>query len=114
MSLITLDQAAAHLRITLPAGSPPDPLEADLQLKMAAAESIVLHYINCNYPEGSPATWDDLTVPELVRAAILLQLGELWRFRGDDAGGPQQATGDLSPAIANLLKIGGYHIPAVR
>lgn len=113
MSLITIDQAKHHLRLTFEVGSPPDELEADVREKMAAAEDIILRYVNVNVPDGSPAGWDEGTVPAAVRAAILLQLSELYRFRGDDAAGPQRATGDLAPAIANLLRISGFHDPGL-
>lgn len=102
MSLITFEEAVDHLHLSIEAGSPPDPIERDVRRKMAAAEDIILNYLQ--QAGGSPPAWDETTVPPRVRAAILLQLGELWRFRGDDGQGPAQTEGDLSPVITNLLR----------
>lgn len=54
---------------------------------------------------GAPA-WTEATVPGHVRAAILLQFMEFWRFRGDDTdgNGPAQTAGDLSPQVTNILR----------
>jgi hypothetical protein len=94
--LATLQDAKDHLRVTWPDG---DPQEPELQAKLDAAEAIVLDYIEA--PAATP--WvGDLT----VRAAILLTLGELWRFRGDDLETqqqPREADGYLNPVITTLL-----------
>ncbi len=96
MARVTLAQAAAHLRIeaNLP-GSPQTP-DPDLVLKLAQAEAVVLDYIKNDAPDNSP----------VINAAILLQLGELWRFRGDDleSQNAKQTSGDLSPVVTNLLR----------
>lgn len=112
MALVTLAQAIGHLRLTgtfVVGSSPIDPVETDLTLKLAQAEDVVLNYLKI--PAISPEHWtiepDQInTVPPLVQAAILLQLGELWRFRGDDVDGqgPAQTAGDLSPTATNLLR----------
>lgn len=104
MALITLAQATDHLRFTVASGSD---RERELLLKMAHAEAIVLDYINTTeiWREQS-ATWtDELTVPPVVQAAILLQLAELMRFRGDDVEDQGAAPGEgfLAPHIKNLL-----------
>jgi hypothetical protein len=44
-----------------------------------------------------------------VKQAILLEVGELWRFRGDDTEVPERWTPDtgvidLAPAILGLLR----------
>lgn len=109
MSLITLDQAKAHLRIDLTSTSPQEAWEADLTLKMAQAEHIILDYLKV--PMTSPDYWDLTTVPPLVQSAILLQLGELYRFRGDDVEAPAHTPGDLSPVITNILR--RYRDPAL-
>lgn len=102
--LVTLAQARAHLRLPPDvAGSPPPADDPDLTLKLAAAQSIVLDYLK---DRVDPSWLDELTTPPLVQAAILIQLGELDRFRGDDpdgAGGPE-TDGDLSPAVTNILR----------
>lgn len=111
MSLITLAQAKAHLRIDTVSVSPTDPAEADLILKMIAAEHIVLDYLKV--VSVSPPLWTDETdVPPLVSAAILLQLGELYRFRGDDDGkADRESAGSLSPMIEGILR--RYRDPAL-
>jgi hypothetical protein len=102
MSLITYDQAVAHLRVSIPHDSPTNPAETDLRLKMLQAEEIVLTRIK---QQGSSPTWDSTTVPPQIQAAILMQLGELWRFRGDDTDGavPKREVGRLAPSIENVL-----------
>lgn len=109
MSLITIDQAKAHLRIDTDSLSPSDAADADLLLKMAQAESIILDYLKV--PVTSPEYWDSTTVPPLVQAAVLLMLGELYRFRGDDVEAPTHTIGDLSPVITNILR--RYRDPAL-
>lgn len=89
---VTLQQAKDHLKITTPPG---DAGDADLFVKLDSSEAIVLDYLKTQTPTVAPA----LLVP-----AILLQFGELFRFRGDDADGPQQTAGDLSPVVTNLLR----------
>lgn len=109
MSLITLEQAKWQLRITTVGGSPADPIEAEILSKMAEAEAIILDYLKTPDP-----TWvDELTTPASVRAAILYELGELWRFRGDDQAGqgPAPGDGDLSPVIVGILR--RYRDPAL-
>ena len=115
MSLITLAQAKAHLRIDTISLTPPDAADADLLLKMAAAEAIILDYLKV--PVTSPPLWiDDTDCPPLVQAAILLQMGELYRFRGDDATGfgeplKRDAGGSLSPMVEGILR--RYRDPAL-
>ena len=103
MALITLDQAKTHLRIT------GDAHDLDLAQKMAAAEAAILSYINTTeHWRGITTTWtDETTVPPDVQHSILLKLGELERFRGDDLSGESpaiQAPADMSPAITGLLR----------
>ncbi len=107
MSLITLEQAKGHLQIWTPITSPMDPVDQDITLKMAQAESIVLDYLKTS------ETWDVDTVPPLVQAAVLLQLSELFRFRGDDPAnaGPAYEDGQLSTTITNILR--RYRDPAL-
>jgi hypothetical protein len=104
VDLVTLAQAKDHLRITTVLG---DPSDADLDLKRAQAQAIILEYCTTTAHWREVAlTWDATTVPFAVQAAILLELGELWRFRGDDRAdeGPAATDGfDLAPAIRALL-----------
>lgn len=91
MALITLTQAKGHLGITTADG---DPTDVMLQLKMDHAEAIILDYLKDQAPDPSP----------VITAAILIQLAELYRFRGDDPDGPAYEDGQLCPAVTNLLR----------
>lgn len=99
MSLVTLGDAYNHLR--LPSSDP------YVDVTLAAAEAIILDYLNLT-PEmrATTAAWDVTTVPLPAKQAILLELGELWRFRGDDAPEqpPRWPDTDLMPAIIGLLR----------
>ena len=78
--LVTLTQAKAHLRITMPPG---DPGDADIQLKLDQAEAIILNYLKG--ANGAAIGWTDpTTVPPPVSAGILLMLTRLYEQRGDD------------------------------
>jgi hypothetical protein len=74
MTVVTLDEAKAHLRVD---GADDD---ADITLKLAAAEDDVSRYL------GRPVPWTDadgveVPVPAAVKAAILLVLGDLYANR---------------------------------
>lgn len=111
MSLITLEQAKWQLKLGAPGDTQPDPIDDEVMFKVALAEAIILDYLKV--VQGSPPTWsDENDVPPVVQAAILLELGELWRFRGDDQNGQgPQNDGDLSPMIVGLLR--RYRDPAL-
>jgi hypothetical protein len=101
VALVTLATAKTHLRLD---GTADD---ADVTLKLDAAEATILDYIT----EPDPA-WTAATVPPVIAAAILLQLGELYHFRGDDpAHAMDRAAGDLAPGVAALLR--RYRDPAM-
>lgn len=105
MGLVTIQQAIDHLGISVVLDADPvDPRQRDLELKLAAAEAIILGYLKTVPPEWT----DETSTPADVQAAILLEVGELWRFRGDDRaneGAAQDAElGHLSPTITNLLR----------
>jgi hypothetical protein len=97
--MITLQQAKDHLRIATPDGHAGD---ADLVLKLEQAEAIIVDYLT----RGGTSVYADLPLTAadlpIVDAMILLQLGELYTFRGDDAQAPPHTDGHLSPAITNL------------
>lgn len=93
--LITEDEALGQLKVS--GVDDPD----DIATKMSEATAIVITYIK-NPTHG----WDSDTVPDDIKAAILMQLVELYRFRGDDEDTRDQAEdekGYLSPRIARLL-----------
>lgn len=112
MTLLTLAEAKDHLRITTPDD---DPGDAALTQQITFAEALVLDYVGRSlYWRDIAATWTAATLPEVVRWAMLLQLGEAYRFRGDDVEGegPARLEGvDLAPRVAELLR--GYHDPVV-
>lgn len=79
-ALVTYAQAKAHLRL------PDDREKVAVEEKTQQATALVLRHIDREDNE-----WDDTTDPTvdldfaIVQAAILETLGDLWRFRGDDA-----------------------------
>lgn len=101
MALITLATAKAHLRI-----DSTDARDEDIRRKMTLAEAIVLDYLKV--VETSPPLWStEADVPPVVLAAMLYQLGELERFRGDDQAGDgpvREQYGSLSPVAEGLLR----------
>jgi hypothetical protein len=113
-TLVTLVQVKNHLLIPIVANDPGDP---DLQLKLDAAEAAILDYVGATaYWAAIVSTWLDgsVTPPWFVLSAILLQCGELWRFRGDDLNiaGPMRTPGqDFSDVVVNLLR--RVHDPVV-
>ncbi len=117
--IVTLDQAQAHLRLSpMLAGSPGSPADdPDLQLKLDAATEAVCNRIAQRNPEdltwiATIESWTDSgspAAPPLVKLAVLQQVAELYRFRGDDE--PSQRVnnaGDLGDTTKSLLKSGGY------
>jgi hypothetical protein len=106
--MVTLAQAKAHLRITTPDGHPDD---ADLLLKLGGAEAAIRRFVGRSaLGQVYVETWvsPETTDPDAA-AAVLLQLGELWRFRGDDPGSSTYAPArlgdsDFAPAIVGLLR----------
>lgn len=109
MSLVLLDEAKAHLRLSLDDTRD----DEDLAAKLAAAEAIILDHLNLTPAmQTITAAWDWTTVPLAAKQAILLECGELWRFRGDDAEAPTRWAPDnaegsagLAPAIQGLLRL---------
>jgi hypothetical protein len=103
-TLITAAGAKLHLRRPDLADTDPD-----LVQKMAAAEAVILTYINRSEAgRTASAGWESSsTVPADVQHAILLELSELYRFRGDDSADAAPAIdpgSELSPAITALLR----------
>jgi len=79
-ALVSYAQAKLHLRL------PDDREQVAVEEKTQQATALVLTHIGREVNE-----WTDTTDPKtdlefaLVQAAILETLGDLWRFRGDDA-----------------------------
>lgn len=105
MALVDLDQLKAHLKIS---GTAEDD---DLEIKLAQAEAVVLSYVNQRVSDADDwsetvAAWDEETVPAVVQAAILMQAGELYRYRGDDEAADthqKREHGMLSSYVMALL-----------
>lgn len=92
-TLVTLQQAKDHLRLTTAAL---DPGDVDVQLKLDQAEAIIRDYLKSRVG----VTWvDETTVPGPVSAAILLLLARLYEQRGDN----EQADAACWQAIERLL-----------
>lgn len=105
--LVTMDQAKNHLRITSVQ------FDADISDKLAAATAIIIDYLTRRDATWN-ATMDAWTVddvPKSIQAAVLVQLGELWRKRGDEVQIEQQEPGALSPVVMALLQ--RYRDPAL-
>jgi len=105
MAIITLEEAADHLRIVLQTSndSPDvitDPREADLNSKIAQTEALVLDYIEKDEADLSASGVNPNWLP-VVRSAVLLILSALWDDRnGTDQGDYFQENG----AVARLLR----------
>ena len=107
-TLVTLQQVKDHLRITT---APGDAGDADLQQKLDAAQAKVVSWCSTTPRAKAIADlWTDTTtVPPVVTAAILIETGELDRFRGDDPDGPpRDPPGEaLTVMVRELLRT--YH-----
>lgn len=108
-TLVTLEEAVAHLKLpSILTLSADDPDRDDLELKIEAATDLVLTYIWRDDDDwvDTMIAWTGTTVPRQIKAAILVQLGELYRFRGDDiadTAGPTRQHGFLSPQVTAYL-----------
>lgn len=83
-ALVTLAEAKTHLRVLA------DDQDSDITAKALAASDIVIDYIK--RPDHG---WTDVTVPALVKSAILLVLGALFDDR--EGGDP------ISDAVKSIL-----------
>jgi hypothetical protein len=95
--LVSLETAKQHLRIT---GTDHD---ADIQQKLTASQDRIVTYLGA----AADATWTEATVPTPVAEAILKQLAEFFRFRGDDYVGnePGAPTVESWATIERLLSM---------
>lgn len=113
--LIDLSQAQRHLRLPVGVSSPMTNGELDVQEKLDQATALIVQYLE--RPDDTAwtaemAAWTVQNVPGPVAAAILIQLAELYRFRGDDGEGPKREAGYLAPTVVALLK--RYRDPIAR
>ena len=104
MALITVEEAAGHLRLDLiSSGSPvtiTDERLPDLELKMAQAEAAILDYIEMAEADVTASGVSENWLPA-VKAAVLLLLSALWDDREGTAEGDYIAE---DGAIARLLR----------
>lgn len=105
MEIFDLDRAKSHLRVST------DEFDDEIQAKLDEAHGMIADYITTTNErrDGWAAeveAWDDETAPAPVKAAVLCQLEELWRFRGGQLDGdmPDRERGDLSPQVASYLR----------
>jgi hypothetical protein len=106
-TFVTLDQVKARLRITSTAD------DVDVQAMADQAEAHIVGWCSTTPRAKAVAdTWDALTVPLVVVAAILVQTGELYRFRGDEVDGPPREAGEeFGVQVRELLR--AYHDPGI-
>lgn len=97
--LITIDEAKAHLRVTTVQE------DGDIEDKLLAATQVVIDYLTRRDTSWNAqmAAWTSETVPASIRAAILVQLGELYRKRGDESEIEPVRPVALSPTVMALL-----------
>lgn len=97
--VITLEEAKAHISATT------NQRDQDLQDKLDAATDIVIDYLSRRDTtwNATMAAWTSATVPKSVRAAILVQFGELCLNRGDDPVTQPDAPTGLSRVVTSLL-----------
>ncbi len=99
MALVTYTQAKAHLGIG-------DEHESTVRLQLEQATQLVLLYLG--RPEQD---WTEDTDPtedpdfSIVQAAILAQLGDLFRFRGDDDDDPADKVEDANYLSARVRRM---------
>lgn len=98
--LITLQEAKDHLRIRHEDEDP------DINDKLLAATQVIIDYLSRRDTAWNAEmdAWTPETVPKSVRAAILVQLGELSVKRGDEDPTPVAPTPtSLSATVMALL-----------
>lgn len=100
MPIVTLSQAANHLRLDLDGD-----LQPNLELKIAQAEAIVLDYLKVDGDplESSPPLWDDHEV-SVVQAAVLLVLSALYDDARDRTLGDYMAPGGVISLLLARLR----------
>jgi hypothetical protein len=102
-TFVTLDQVKARLRITT------TDEDVDTQLLADQAEAHVLNWCSVTpTSKAIAAAWTTSTVPPVVVAAILVQTGELYRFRGDDPDAPPRPEGE-GPSVMVRELLRAYH-----
>jgi hypothetical protein len=115
MALVTLDQARRHLKIPTSGSPATSEHDAEIAEKLTQAEAVVREWVGQRRMDGAAwaaevAAWDldaspPVLPPDQVVSAVLLQLGDLWRYRGDDleTERPTRELGELARGVTALL-----------
>lgn len=98
--LVSVDLVKQHLRLASDFTAEDDLIGTYILHATAA----IVDYITRDDDDwiAEIAAWTEDTVPPPVQAAILLQVAEIYRFRGDEDG-PNREIGFVSPQIRALL-----------
>lgn len=104
MSLVPLRDAKRRLQLPVDVTAN----DADLQAILDESEAIVLDYVTQRRDDNVAwaaivDAWTAETLPLQVKAAILVQFGELYRFRGDDEQAPKSDYGMLNSRVTAML-----------
>ena len=98
---VSLDVAKDQLRVVT------DDEDDIIRLYLETAQSIVVDRLMRATTDTDTLAmiegWDDETVPGGVKAAVLTQLSELYRFRGDDEVEVKAEFGRLSDRVERFL-----------
>ncbi len=98
---VSLTVAKAHLRVTI---SEDDDI---IQLYLETAHHLVIDRLERATTDtqvlATIEEWDEDTAPGAIKAAVLIQLGELYRFRGDDLVDVKTDQGRLSERVERFL-----------
>jgi hypothetical protein len=115
MALVTLEQARRHLKIPASGSPPTSEHDAEIAEKLMHAEALVRDWVGQRRMDGAAwadevASWDveaspPVVPPDQVVSAVLVQLGDLWRYRGDDLENerPTPELGALPRGVTALL-----------
>src|SRR5262245_38901635 len=96
-TLVTIDEAADHLREILD-GMPPEKSN-DLALKVAIASEAIIDFLK----DRADPTWDETSAPPVVKGAVLHLLGAYWEHRGDDDTAGTNFTDQTWEAVGLML-----------
>lgn len=96
MALVDTALVKRHLRVTW------DDEDTEIEAYRDAAEDVIVQYLDrAVVPEGQTPTGDGVAVTPAIRAAILLQIGELYDRRETPENNAGEAM--LSPVVRRLL-----------
>lgn len=95
--LVSFKEASDHLRLDETIAE-----KSDLTLKIKAASAIVLNYVEMEADDFLDSSDDETyDVPDDMKAAILLLIGDMHRYR--DSGAPTYSEATLPSAVRAIL-----------